>query len=60
MEGREGLAEVRVNPYVVEGKMKKDTVHQEKTWYFEGKEHRKWLVIAVYKYSEAWKSEHQM
>lgn len=32
MEGREGLAEVRVNPYVVEGKMKKDTVHQEKTY----------------------------
>lgn len=33
---------------------------RENIWYFEGKEHRKWLVIAVYKYSEAWKSEHQM
>lgn len=59
MEGREGLAEVIVNLYMQRRRWRK--IDQEEMYdILRGREHRKWLVIAGYNYSDAWKSGRQI
>lgn len=59
MEGREGLADVIVNPYVVEEKMEKDSPRGN-VWYFERKRIQKMVGnswLQVLRSLEKWTSD---